>query len=164
MSYQVQKSIKRILYRLKRVQGVKIDIYEVIGNGQDYETGEMTRDYNVWTVKRAILFPESQDRKYSYDLTFLAANKNFQMGGLYEVGIRRMIIDRADLPTNFEIRQHYHIIHNRDRYEIEAIQFYEVDKFYLLTLRDTKARRPEQVITESASSTLDVSDTYEGET
>jgi len=163
MSYQGQKALKRNLYRLKRVLGVSVDIYEVIGNTCDYETGDMSREYNIWTVKKAIFLPEDIDRKKSYDLTFLAANKNFQMGGLYEVGMRRMILDRADLPTNFEMRLHYHIIYGTNRYEIVEMQDFEEDRCYVLTLRDTKARRPEQVVTSTVNQQLTSTDTYEGE-
>jgi hypothetical protein len=83
------------------------------------ETGEVVRDLLEITIKRGILLPERQSVDYMYDLSFIAANKNFTYGGFFEPGERAVLIDVHDLPSAFIITPEMYIVFQSRRYEIK---------------------------------------------
>jgi hypothetical protein len=82
-------------------------------------TGEVARDLVEITIKRGILLPERQSVDYMYDLSFIAANKNFTYGGFFEPGERAVIVDVKDLPTAFKITTEMYVVFQSRRFEIK---------------------------------------------
>lgn len=121
MSFKnVLRETKKIIYNLKRQFGLLMYVQYPSGNDvYNLETGEITRTITDIKIKRGVLLPEDTMRKFIYDLSFIAANKNFTYGGFFEKGSRVVLIDVKDLPKGFIIKNEMYInFHNR-RYEIQ---------------------------------------------
>ena len=127
--YTIKAQMKRLLYRLKRQNGDKMYLYQVTSSSNNVKTGEISLAYNVYPIKRGIQLPKQLTRKFAYDLTFLAANKNFQYGAYYDLGVRDFIIETKDLPRsvtdNIDIDLGWHIIYDHKRFELKEINFYD---------------------------------------
>ena len=94
--------IKKVLYALKRKWGTPITLTKEDVT-YDYTTGAptLTPDASV-TVKRAIILPRKIINDFSYDLSFIAANKNFTYGAFYATSTRKIIIDKSDVGSTFD--------------------------------------------------------------
>lgn len=116
----VLRETRKIIYNLKRQFGLLMYIqYASSDDVYDLETGEITRTITDIKIRRGVLLPEDTLRKFVYDLSFIAANKNFTYGGFFEKGARVVLIDVKDLPSGFIIKNSMYInFHNR-RYEIQ---------------------------------------------
>lgn len=100
----VLRQIKNIVYRLKRQYGVQAVLeYRTAADEYNLENGGITRHTSRITIKRAILLPQAIKTDFVYDLSFIAANKNFTYGGEFQTGTRIFIIDAKDLMTGFKI-------------------------------------------------------------
>ena len=131
-SQNVLRQISVILYRVKRQFGLSVTIYQYTSQTNNVETGEITRNYNVLTVRRAPVLPDRIDRSFVYDLTFIAANNNFVEGGLFDRKTRVLLFDAKDLPKDFVFNNDDHIEFDDQRYEIKTIDALERKKGFLL--------------------------------
>ena len=91
------RQIELILYRLKREYGLPIAVRHPIQNDSDAQTGKITRTYEVYKITRAICLPTDMMRTFVYDLTYVAANKNFAYGGLFDKNTKVFIFSKKDL-------------------------------------------------------------------
>ena len=133
MAFQnVLRQITVILYRLKRQYGLPVTYYQVTNSTDNVETGEISRTYNSFNIRRAPVLPDNLDRSFVYDLTFIAANNNFVEGAFFDRHIRTLIIDAKDLPTGFEPNMNDHVEFDDVRYELKKITHLEKRKGYLL--------------------------------
>lgn len=135
MSFQnVLRQITVILYRLKRQFGRPIVIYQYVDQTNNVKTGEITRNYNTISVRRAPVLPNNIDRSFVYDLTFIASNNNFVGGAYFDRKLRNMIVDAKDLPRDFVFTMDDHIEFDDQRYEIRRLDQLERKKGFLLSL------------------------------
>jgi len=111
--------IKRILYSLKRRYGLPITIHRATSSEVDIINGEQTQEITTYKIKKAVVLNTKQARDFAYDLSYIAANKNFTYGALFDAGTRTILIDAIDLPTGFILLQDDGIIYNHERYEIK---------------------------------------------
>jgi hypothetical protein len=136
------REIRRILYRLKREWGkpvtVKAETY-----GVDYRTGvQNATEDGSFTVNRAIVLPRRFTRDFTYDLSFIAANKNFTYGGFFDVWQRNIIIDQQDMQGHDIMQDNFLVIEGRV-YAIKEFDKYEEGNrllAYLITARDLEAK------------------------
>jgi len=128
------RQINLILYRLKRQWGLTVVYYQVKTQTHNVETGEITREYNTFTISRAPVLPNAVDRHFVYDLTYIAANNNFVEGALFDRENRNLIIDARDLPKGFEPSMDDHIEFEDQRYEMKKITALAQGRGYLLTV------------------------------
>jgi len=135
MAQNVLRQITAILYRLKRQYGLKVIYYQYTSQTNNVETGEITREYNTITVRRAPVLPDNLDRSFVYDLTFIAANNNFVGGALFDRHVRTLIIDAKDLPKGMKPNLDDHIEFDDERYEILKVTMLEQRKGYLFRLQ-----------------------------
>lgn len=117
--------IRQVLYSLRRDYGLPVNIVWDTASTPDYETGKKVVVRDSLTVNRAIIMPASIQRDFVYDLTVIASNKNFTYGGLFDQRSRRIIIDRQDIPKDFEIKIGYHAIIKGQRFEIKGVQAFD---------------------------------------
>ena len=118
------REIKRIIYKLKRQWG-KTSILSRETNVFDVDTGVETPTITATvTVKRAVLLPRKMITDFAYDLSFIAANKNFTYGGFFGKTTRTMLIDAKDLGTYVIAKQDYVVINSR-RYVVEELDKYD---------------------------------------
>ena len=129
--------IDSTLYELKREYGVSLNIVWITAETVDTEAGKMTITRDSVSVNRAIVLPSTTEREFAYDLTFIASNKNFTYGGLFDTHRRRVIIDRRDLPTDFEIKVGYWLVFQGKRYEVEEFNEFSGRGFYIVAKQAT---------------------------
>jgi hypothetical protein len=117
--------IKNVLYTLKRDYGLPATIVWRTSSVPNLETGKLEVTQDSVAVNRAIVLPRVLQRDFVYDLSFIASNKNFTYGGLFDKNSRKVYLDPDDLPAGFDIKIGYWIIFNGIRYEVKAVDTYE---------------------------------------
>lgn len=125
----------RVLYNLRKLYGVTIQIERINSQSFDPTTGKIALDNYVRTVKKVILLPESVKRDFVYDLAFIAANKNFTYGGLFDVGEQTLIIEHKSLPQDYELSENDHIHLNGERFEIKRYREFMPRKLYIVVIK-----------------------------
>ncbi len=129
--------IKTVVYKLKRRYGQQILLTKVTSKGtSDYTTGTISgRTTDTKNIKKAVILPSRQTRNFNYDLSYIAANKNFTYGGFYDISQRDVIIENKDLGT-FVLSQDTMITFNSETYEIKEFQEYpNIKAWYLVMVR-----------------------------
>lgn len=137
------RQIKLIIYKLKRQYGLPAILKHPLTSAYDVTTGETSITYRALPIKRVIRLPRRQISDFVYDLSFIAANKNFTYGGYFDTNDRMFLIDTSDLPQSYRLpnpteeitTEDYLIIDNR-RYKIYEIVLAEHDQGYLLRGRE----------------------------
>ena len=131
---QQARQMRQLLYPLKRERGKPVQVHQINANSPNLETGAITKSYTTHKVKKAIVLPVDGTRNFVYDLAFIAANKNFTGGGLFDKNRTNVIIDMKELPNDVEITlDDYCTIVGNQTYKIAAANIFE-DAFYILQL------------------------------
>lgn len=117
--------INGVIYRLKRRYGQSIEFVRFLGFTVDTATGRQTVSRDSWTLNRAVVLPKQLERSFAYDLSFIAANKNFTYGAFYDKGTREILIDKHDIRANFIPVINDYLIWNQGHYSIVELQDYE---------------------------------------
>ena len=127
------REIRIILYRLKRNFGLQGTLKKPLTNVNDVTTGQVTRTFQEHTIKRIIMLPSRSLRDFKYDLSYIAASKNFTYGGFFDTRTRYIIIDVNDLPSNFELTTNCFIVFENRRYDIKEFELAEHNQGWLIT-------------------------------
>lgn len=119
------RRIRKVLYSLKKKWGTPVTLTKE-SVAYDYVTGAptLTPDDSV-IVKRAIILPRKITPDFSYDLSFIAANKNFTYGGFYTVSDRKIIIDKSDVGSSFDFETDDVLFIQSKGYVIKSIEKYD---------------------------------------
>jgi len=143
------RQISLILYRLKRNFGIAGTLRRPVTEGNDVRTGEVVITYESINIKRMIFLPRRNISDFVYDLSYIAANKNFTYGANFDTNDRWIIIDVKDLPTSYrepnktqEITTEFTIIHKTNVYEVYEVNLAEHNKGYLLRARQIVGSDP----------------------
>jgi len=118
-------NISGAIYRLKRMYGQQIEFVRLISIAVNTATGVQNVTRNSWTLQRAVVLPKVLERSFKYDLSFIAANKNFTYGALYDAGTREILIDKKDIGINFVPTMNDYLVWNQGHYKISEAQDYE---------------------------------------
>jgi len=141
------REIRKIVYRLKHEFGLRIVLKKPLSTSYDIETGERTQAVFTWVVRRAVVTPMRQLEKFSYDLSFVAANKNFTYGGTFLKSTRSFIIDARDLPNDFEIDTtciiEFTSLGKTRTYRVSEMQLAEHGQAWLIIANDVEAEKVE---------------------
>ena len=129
------RQIKNILYNLKRAFGRSVTLVKPTSSSVNRETGVVTRSYTSQSVARAIILPSRSAREFAYDLSYIAANKNFTYGGDYDTSERRMIIDRRDIPASFDFDMDCSIEYDSQKWDVKNIYAAEYNAAYLVVVK-----------------------------
>jgi hypothetical protein len=147
--------IKRALYKLKQNYGFPLDIYRVLRNDVNLATGRKTVLKTKFPVRRAILIQAPMlARKFSYDLTYLAANKNFAYGALYDVESTAFLIAVDDLPRGFVPTLDDYVIYNHKRYNVTEAELLDHKMAFFLKLKEAKGATVHEVHDVSVTSNI----------
>ena len=122
---------RQIIYRLKRAFGQSITYVQIIATDYNITTGKMSRYKNAIAIRRAIVLPKDIKRDFIYDLSYIAANKNFTYGAYFDHGKRVFIIDVRDIPT-IQPSINDQIIFDSLTYNVAKIEHTEDRKGYIL--------------------------------
>lgn len=123
--------IRRTLYGLKRRYGGSVTFHRVEDENLDLKTGKKNVDKSVWVVKRAIVLPSDVQPKFVYDLSFIANNKEFTTGGIFDTGPRRLILDSRDL-GDYEPRMRDYFTFDGSRYEVVRASRFEFNTGWII--------------------------------
>ena len=127
------REMRKILYPLKRERGEPVQIHRIDDNSVNLETGAITKSYNTNKIAKAIVLPIDLARKFIYDLAYIAANKNFTAGGLFDKATTMVIIDRRELPTGVEVDLDDYCSISGVTYKVASSVLFE-GAFYILQL------------------------------
>lgn len=123
--------VRNIIYALKRRYGMKITFFRD-DEDLDLRTGKKTVDKLVVPVNRAIVLPNKSVPKFVYDLSFIATNKNFTMGGVFDAGKRRIILDSRDLTNGYIPRNRDYFAFENRRWDVIEVSEFEFNTGYLV--------------------------------
>ena len=140
---QQYRHVKNTVYNLKKRYGQIITLTRQTTAGTtDYTTGVVSgRVTSDLIVKKAVLLPSRSVRTFTYDLAFIAANKNFTYGGLYDKSQRRLIIDQKDITGSFVVDLDTTVTIGTKKYEVKEVVEYEEQSAILLVIVETKGHR-----------------------
>jgi len=147
------REIKKIIYSIKREWGtpIRIEREEV---SLDVKTGEQSSSLEEsCDIRRAVILPRAIQTDFVYDLSFIAANKNFTYGGNFEVTNQDVLVDARDVRNRadekFEIHEDDYVYIGKRRYTIQKIAKYDKNGVvcidppnviaYILRLKDLEA-------------------------
>jgi len=133
MNRRQTRFIRKTLYSLKREFGFPVTFHKLIET-YNLETGARTPTIEIKKVNRVIVMPDALQRKFDYDLAYIAAAKNFTYGGFYDTSLRRIIVDRQDL-GNFELELGMYFIWSEKRWEIAKIVEFELQTGFIVFAR-----------------------------
>ena len=149
--------IRRVIYSLKRRYGFPLDIYRILSTTTDRATGKKTQEKVKYYVKRGIVLPNQVQKRFAFDLAYLAANKSFTYGADYGANLRDVIIDAKDLPKSFELTINDYIIYDHKRYQIKTFEIAEHNQAYLIRMDQAPGSLPYEQHDASVKSQLDIS-------
>lgn len=139
------RQTKLVVYRLKREYGQPISILTQRSLTQSVTTGTITVDERVIKIRRAIILDSKSKRDFIYDLSFVAANKNFTMGGLFDTATRLVIIDGGDLPRDYTPTMNDRCMVEGQRYQIKSVNPTVQNLAFLIELSHLDAQKTENV-------------------
>lgn len=141
MKRNLLRQIKGIIYRLKREYGLPIIVYHRIFTDTDRKTGVITERFQTLCIRRAAVLPNRRIRDFAYDLSYIAANKNFTYGAFFDPEDRIIIIDKDDL-KNIPLKIDDFIIFQEKQYEVKEIREAELDQGMIVLLKAIEKARP----------------------
>lgn len=139
--------LRDLLYNLKREYGTQVEFFRTSNTTTNFKTGAQIADKFQFTLRKVIRLPADISRNFSYDLSFIAANKNFTYGGTYDKTVERLIVDAKDVVTNFMFDvEDYAAIGNK-RYIIRKIEELKEQVGYLLIVESIEGDSPNRLET-----------------
>jgi len=158
MSTQLQH-ISTVIYQLKRQYGREIGIYEDGDQVLDPQTGVTTRTRIKLRVKKAVILPTRVVRDFVYDLSFIAANKNFTYGGLFDTSTRNVLVDAKDIPKTWNLQIDQFMVIDQRRFQIKDIQELEPRKAFILVGIEIKGEKKYAIVEKFVVQRLDLTQT-----
>lgn len=137
--------IRNVLYNLKRRYGGVVTFHREVNNN-DYRNGVNDLTILDWKFQKVIVLPRSLEQKFVYDLSYIANNKNFTMGAVFDTSAKRIILDARDKRDYEPALRDYFVIQGK-RYDITQIDAFEFDTGYVITGQQTEGSKPRQVHT-----------------
>ena len=125
---------RKLLYNLKRRFGQRIEIKKVTGRNVNVRTGKVITAYETLIVKKAVVLPEMQDRIFSYHLAFIAANRNFTYGGLFDESKRTVLIDLKDIAKDKTIIIDDRVLFKGNYWDVKNIVLLDDNTGMVLTI------------------------------
>ena len=157
----MNRFIQRTLYSLKRQYGGRVDVYKLGSTDTDYETGGKTYTRSMTMVPKCIVLPVKIQREAVQSISVISSNKTFVYGGTYDAGSRMFIIDARDLPSDYEIVNDDWLVYDDRRYDIKDITEFEQHTGWIITGREVKGVRPEQILNMRVASAITIVQTGE---
>ncbi len=138
MQRNVLRQHRIIIYRLKRQFGLPAVLYVPSSTARNVETGKTTRTWETVSIRRAIIVRSNEQRKFIYDLAFIAAAKNFTTGGYFDETKRLVIVDGKDIPLTITPDINMHFEFQDKRWEINQINRIEDRAGFSFIVTETK--------------------------
>lgn len=155
--------MRGVIYSLKRQFGVRLDLYALVKSEVDYETGRKNVEKKCYTILRGILLPRDISRKFNYDLSYIAANKNFTYGGVIDYSRRTIIIDMRDYPAGYKASPGDYAVISHTRYNIEKVEQFDDRQIIVMDVVETKDEPPNTITILTVFDTLELGNSVRGE-
>lgn len=139
------QALRLILYSLKREYGNTLSLYRQISTTVDRATGVKTVSKEVVEIQRAVILPATLTREVIQSISQISHNKEFVVGGQFVQGRRTFVLDALDLPEGFVLKDDDWIVYRNRRYDIKAIEEFDVEAGWLVIGQERPDLRPEQV-------------------
>lgn len=136
------RQLRRAIYALKRQYGQPIVLRRTTGDSTNASTGIQSDTVVEASVRYAVVLPAKMVRAFSYDLSFIAANKNFTYGGLYDHQQRIVLVSKRDVPSDFPIDINMSIVFKNLLYKVKDYQDFEDGEILALTIDGLKGGLP----------------------
>ena len=123
--------MRGVIYQLKKDYGKPLVLRRAIVNTVDVANGTIQRNYEVQKVRKAVILPGTLSRSFVYDLTYVAANKNFAYGGYFDKTTLTIILGLRDIIGDITIE--WHAVIGNKRYEIVNVD--KSDDAYVIQVK-----------------------------
>lgn len=159
-------SIQRTIYSLKQRYGDEIQIYRLSSASTDYETGVKSATVSVIDIRKSVVLPAAEVRRFFASVAFLTASKQFLSPGNqgFDEGSRGFIIEARDVyqtDDTFEFQPEDWIVYKGHRYDVVNIEVLE-DLGWMVMCKELKGTIPERVININTSNSLNFSSEQSG--
>ncbi len=135
--------LRSTIYKLKRRFGSSVIFKRIdVSETPDYTTGVIEDQYiESKPVRNVILLPFALSRNFSYDLSYIAANKNFTYGGFYDTDTSTIVCDKRDL-KGFSLDLDSWVEINCVRYQVKKVsEAYQDSTVLIIQIIETKGER-----------------------
>lgn len=119
------REIRNTIYRLKRSYGKVVYLRKPDTNTTDRATGAITRTYQVIRINKGVVLPIDSVKSFVYDLTYVAANKNFTYGGFFDKKTTFILVEKIDLCGQLIDQSIDHFVIGTQRFEISKSEEFE---------------------------------------
>ncbi len=137
------RDFRRTIYKLRKKYGLNIDLYRT-SEVSDYKTGNRITTRTKFPIKKGIMLPSAVFRDYNY-ATLLTGVQPAQYGGIIDTTVRRVIIEKKDLPDGFVLTINDYCIIRHERYSIKEITLMEVIDHYSIILKQVIGQQPFEI-------------------
>ena len=124
------REIEKIIYRLKRQYGVELTIRTPTSNTPDYKTGDVTRTYTEYVIRRAVILPKKLARIY------VGTGGVFSYGGYFDETNTYILIDNKDLAAGYLPTEKDSCVMNSKVYEIDKVISPQNNKAHVLVVKE----------------------------
>jgi hypothetical protein len=136
---------RRVLYDLKRQYGQHVDIVDQQVGTPDLKAGTRNTVQVATSVPLAIVLTPKAFTKGFYDTPLLKAGRQFAYGSFVDINTKIVVLDIADLPIGFEVKQSQHLIIANKRYEVESFATLEYDNGYIINCKRAEGVQNEAI-------------------
>jgi len=139
------RSIRGVLYELKKQFGVPGALYKTTTSSADLATGKVSKTRVKYGVRRIIDLPQSLLTTKIYALSFIAANKNFTYGGYFDKDTKFFLLDQGDLPKGTTIQGEDFLVVKHQRFEIKNVETMEYDLGHVIVANKVAGQPTDEV-------------------
>jgi len=157
-NYNLIRFIRRCISQMKREYGGPVTIYHLNDATTNLQTGVKSVDRDSVYISRAVVLPKKLSRDAVQSISLISANKKVVQGGTYDPGTRTFIIDRRDVPSDWDLRQDDWIVYDSKRYDMKWISEFEQKTAWLVVGREVERLVPEEDIYCAGTSLITLSD------
>lgn len=148
------KFIRDTLYQLKKDYGVPVKYGRILSEALNMETGRNQVTKEVYLIRKAIQLPTKLMRKFANDISYLAANKNFTYGALFDEKISLFIVDSRDLPRGLILNMNDYLFVKHERHVIKTAEILEHNCGWLLTVQTHEGANPFEIVPQVVRHTI----------
>ncbi len=110
---------KRNIRMLKRQYGLPVHFVKAVSEDPDLDTGAKYRTYTYEKVRKALILPQKMIRDFVYDLSYIAAAKNFTTGAYFDSTKSTVIVEGANLSESYGVQDF--VVFNEQVWEIKDV-------------------------------------------
>lgn len=128
-----------LIYNMKKnAKPVLVGLYKLGDTTTNFKTGATVTNFNIHILDNCWMNMYKRKRDFSYDLAYIAVNKDFSYGAYSDEQAAQLFIDKKDLKDHdgnaLVLSLNDYLIINDNKYQIRFIEAHEYDKHVILEL------------------------------